>query len=1075
GIDGTVTRATLRLYAYNGTTASAGNGPTVYTVDANAWTETAVTWNTRPVRTSAALGSKGSVPDSSWVEFDVTSIVTGNGAYSFDVAQVSTDGTFFYAREDTAFPDFRPQLVLEVAAPAIETTIDSAPPSLVDTASATFAFSANLAGAAFECALDDGTFAACTSPQAFTGLADGPHAFQVRAITGTDTTDQTPASYTWRIDTTPPAVATAAPTDLATDVIVGTNVVATFSEPIDPASLAPGVLTLVPQGAGTPVAATLTYDAVGMRATLNPQADLATGTTYTATLLGGANGVKDLAGNPLAADRTWSFTTAATATPLTLTPTPEADTWVDQGNPTSTHGADTFLNSDQSPQQQEAYLRFTVAGGTGQVTDARLRLWVREGSTNGPAVYAADNNWSETGLNWNTRPQRLTTSPAENKGAITSQTYVEYNVIAIVNGNGTYTFDLVADSSDGTQFSSRNSSGASLRPQLIVTFNGRPPVTVGASPAGGTYDSAQSVTLTASEPSTIYYTTDGSDPTSGSPVYAGPIAIGETATLKFIAVATKDGKASQIGSESYTIEPPLVGYRDFPHGLMSAPSTKEGQSKLWFNDGAWWGALFSPTAGSFRIHRLDPTTHRWIDTGTVIDTRSAARIDALWDGGALYTVSAIYGPLAGDSAQVRRFSYNAASRTYSLDAGFPVTISSGGMETVVIAEDTTGTLWATFTQGSKVYVTHSQGGDATWVTPYVLPATGTSVYSDDISTVAAFGSNIGVMWSNQCEVGKSGCTVDENKMYFAWHADGAADNAWTGEVAYQLPNNGQAADDHMNLKADSTGRLYAAVKTSLNRAGEPLIHLLVRQPGGGWSSYTWGTAEYNHTRPVVLIDESAGKLYLFAAAPCCNGGRIYYKETSLGNIAFEPGLGKEFIASNNDPYINNPTSTKQTVSSATGLVVLAGDDTTGYYLHNSLGLGAPSAAAGTATLAEGSMWGATLSADGIARTIGWLGVAAVLALLAWRSLVVGRLARARWVPVGRITLCAGRGVRLPQRREHQGRHSAPSQTDVRVPRHRSLGARAPALGVRLSRVSGTRGPIRHQLPMIRRGSVPPRQ
>ena len=46
--------------------------------------------------------------------------------------------------------------------------------------------------------------------------------------------------------------------------------------------------------------------------TLNPTADLAASTLYTATIKGGAAGVKDLAGNPLAADKVWTFTTAAT-------------------------------------------------------------------------------------------------------------------------------------------------------------------------------------------------------------------------------------------------------------------------------------------------------------------------------------------------------------------------------------------------------------------------------------------------------------------------------------------------------------------------------------------------------------------------------------------------------------------------------------------------------------------------------------------------------------------------------------------------------------------------------------------
>ena len=53
----------------------------------------------------------------------------------------------------------------------------------------------------------------------------------------------------------------------------------------------------------------MTYDAATRRAIHNPSANLAIRTRFTATVRGGATGVKDLAGNPLAPSMTWSFTT----------------------------------------------------------------------------------------------------------------------------------------------------------------------------------------------------------------------------------------------------------------------------------------------------------------------------------------------------------------------------------------------------------------------------------------------------------------------------------------------------------------------------------------------------------------------------------------------------------------------------------------------------------------------------------------------------------------------------------------------------------------------------------------------
>ncbi|MRR37665.1 hypothetical protein EG829_24025, partial [bacterium] len=60
------------------------------------------------------------------------------------------------------------------------------------------------------------------------------------------------------------------------------------------------------------------------------------------------------------------------------------------------------------------------------------------------------------------------------------------------------------------------------------------PIT-GVSPAGGTYGTPQTVTLSASETATIYYTTTGLAPTTASPKYTAPIAVNATTTLKFFA------------------------------------------------------------------------------------------------------------------------------------------------------------------------------------------------------------------------------------------------------------------------------------------------------------------------------------------------------------------------------------------------------------------------------------------------------------------------------------------------------------------------------------------------------------
>ncbi len=111
-------------------------------------------------------------------------------------------------------------------------------------------------------------------------------------------------------DSTPPAVSSAIPVAGASNEPVSGAVRATFSEALNASTINATTFSLTRQGTTTPVAASVIWDAGSFTAWLAPSVRLAAGATYTAVLRGGASGVKDVAGNALPSDYTWTFSTS---------------------------------------------------------------------------------------------------------------------------------------------------------------------------------------------------------------------------------------------------------------------------------------------------------------------------------------------------------------------------------------------------------------------------------------------------------------------------------------------------------------------------------------------------------------------------------------------------------------------------------------------------------------------------------------------------------------------------------------------------------------------------------------------
>ncbi len=143
-------------------------------------------------------------------------------------------------------------------------------------------------------------------------------------------------SLTGPPDTTAPTISTRTPAAGASGVSIASTVTVTFSEAIDPGSLTSASFELR-NAANAVVSGSLTYNTTTLTATLAPTTSLNAGATYTVFVRGGAiePRVKDLAGNPLSADETWSFTTAVASGGCTSPANPVVAENCLPGNPAS--------------------------------------------------------------------------------------------------------------------------------------------------------------------------------------------------------------------------------------------------------------------------------------------------------------------------------------------------------------------------------------------------------------------------------------------------------------------------------------------------------------------------------------------------------------------------------------------------------------------------------------------------------------------------------------------------------------------------------------------------------------------
>ena len=243
----------------------------------------------------------------------------------------------------------------------------------------------------------------------------------------------------------------------------------------------------------------------------------------------------------------------------------------------------------------------------------------------------------------------------------------------------------------------------------VSPYGGETPTTVSTptfSLAGGTYTTAQTVTITCSTSgATIYYTTNGSKPSTSSTMYNGAITISETTTLK--AIAIKDGTESSVAEATYTIN---TGGGDEP--------TPSGETLLWESFSR--GSNISDSGVSLNTSNLsnycDYTGWSTL-TQIYADPGNCGRVGSSKNQGSLVANNIV---LTGDAILTYKI------KNYNKDSGKTVNVSISGASA-------TGDLTAT---GSSEWVEHTV--NITGATGSIsLSFSGGRIAIDDIKLVAA--------------------------------------------------------------------------------------------------------------------------------------------------------------------------------------------------------------------------------------------------------------------------------------------------------------------------------------------------
>ncbi|MBR1889879.1 MAG: M6 family metalloprotease domain-containing protein [Alloprevotella sp.] len=453
------------------------------------------------------------------------------------------------------------------------------------------------------------------------------------------------------------------------------------------------------------------------------------------------------------------------------------------------------------------------------------------------------------------------------------------------------------------------------------------------SPVAGTYATAQDVTLTtATSGATIYYTLDGTEPTTSSTKYTGPITVSESLTLK--AIAEKDGEISAVSTAAYVISAVEASSKTFKR-LTALSEMVSGQRYII--------ACESKSAAASNMYGDYLKSASVTVNDDIITVGDDATIFTLEGSGSTWTIQSDAGYLY--AMKTKKLDYDTEAHDWTVSADGGLILSYGSMGTMLYNANPgserftvyTSTPTSTMIQAHLYMATTAVS--ATVEAPTFTPAAGTYTTAQNVTiTTSTSGATIyyttdGTTPTTSSEVYSGPITVDEDMTIKAIaEKDGTVSSVSTAQ--YIISPVADTSLQFTKVSEVQPGKRYLIV---YNISGT----LKAQQPysGSGTYGYLYANTTVTDQDGVVSVDDE-NNVFTFEAVSGGSGiiGRstkavsdAFYIKDSQGRYLYQTGSYNNFNLSTTVPATGGQWTAED---DGTGLMTLKNTSTNKWFQYN---------------------------------------------------------------------------------------------------------------------------------------------